>query len=126
MILGIGTDIVQVARLKAGLARFGERYARRILDAAEYGEFETSARPEHFLAKRFAAKEAAAKALGTGFRGTFGLRDIRVTHDSLGCPRLVLAGGAQAHAARLGVRALHITLSDEADYAVAFVILEGP
>jgi holo-[acyl-carrier protein] synthase len=126
VILGIGTDIVQVARLKAGLARFGERYARRILDAAEYGEFETSARPEHFLAKRFAAKEAAAKAFGTGFRGTFGLRDIRVTHDSLGCPRLVLAGGAQAHAARLGVRALHITLSDEADYAVAFVILEGP
>ena len=126
MILGIGTDIVQVARLKAGLARFGARYARRILDAAEYGEFETSARPEHFLAKRFAAKEAAAKALGTGFRGTFGLRDIRVTHDSLGCPRLVLAGGAHAHAARLGVRALHITLSDEADYAVAFVILEGP
>ncbi len=126
MIVGIGTDIVQVARLKAGLARFGARYAQRILDAAEYEEFKASARPGHFLAKRFAAKEAAAKALGTGFQGAFGLRDIRVTHDSLGCPRLVLAGGAHAQAARLGVQAMHVTLSDEADYAVAFVILEGP
>ena len=126
MIIGIGTDIVRVARLEAGLARFGRRYAERILDAVEEDEFDASARQAHFLAKRFAAKEAAAKALGTGFRGTFGLRDIRVTHDGLGCPRLVLAGGAHAHAARLGVRAMHITLSDEADYAVAFVILEGP
>ena len=126
MIVGIGTDIVRVARLEAGLARFGVRYAERILDGVEMDEFEAAARKAHFLAKRFAAKEAAAKALGTGFRGTFGLRDIRVTHDGLGCPRLVLAGGAHAHAARLGVRAMHITLSDEADYAVAFVILEGP
>ncbi len=125
MIVGIGTDIVRVARLEAGLTRFGARYACRILDVTEYGEFKVASRPGHFLAKRFAAKEAAAKALGTGFRGAFGLRDIHVAHDHLGCPRLVFAGSAYAYAARLGVKATHITISDEADYAVAFVILEG-
>lgn len=125
MIIGIGTDIVRVARLEAGWARFGRRYAERILGADEYQEFQESGRPGHFLAKRFAAKEAAAKALGTGFRGAFGLRDIIVAHDPLGCPRLLLEGGAQALAERLGVQATHISLSDEEDYAVAFVILEG-
>ncbi len=125
MIVGIGTDIVRVARLEAGLARFGVRYAERILDGVEMDEFEAAARKAHFLAKRFAAKEAAAKALGTGFRGAFGLRDIRVAHDALGCPQLVLNAGAQARAAHLGAKTVHLTLSDETDYAVAFVILEG-
>lgn len=124
MIVGIGTDIVRVARLSAGLSRFGSRYATRILSADEYREFATTARAAHFLAKRFAAKEAAAKALGTGFRGAFALRDIMVTHTSLGQPQLVLTGGAEAHARDLKVGAIHLTLSDEEDYAVAFVVLE--
>ncbi|MHB8253622.1 MAG: holo-ACP synthase [Acidiferrobacter sp.] len=124
MIIGIGTDIVRVARLSAGLQRFGSRYAARILSAAEYREFEVAARPAHLLAKRFAAKEAAAKALGTGFRGAFSLRDIAIAHDSLGCPRLIMTGGAQALAQRLSVGETHVTLSDEEDYAVAFVVLE--
>lgn len=125
MIIGIGTDIVRVARLAAGLARFGSRYAARILGEAEYREFMVATRPAHLLAKRFAAKEATAKALGTGFQGAFGLRDIAVAHDAMGCPRLVLTGGAQALALRLCVSKAHISLSDEEDYAVAFVILEG-
>lgn len=125
MIIGIGTDIVRVARLEAGLARFGRRYVERILDTVEEDEFNASARQAHFLAKRFAAKEAAAKALGTGFRGAFGLRDIRVAHDALGGPRLLLHGGARARADQLGAKTVHLTLSDEAEYAVAFVILEG-
>lgn len=125
MIIGVGTDIVRVGRLEAGWTRFGARYAERILGPAEYREFQDSLRPGHFLAKRFAAKEATAKALGTGFRGDFGLRDVVVTHDPLGCPKLLLVGGAHALAERLAVRATHISLSDEEDYAVAFVILEG-
>ncbi len=125
MIVGIGTDIVQVARLEAGWARFGARYAERILDAAEQREFETAVRKGDFLAKRFAAKEAAAKALGTGFRGAFGLRDIGIAHDALGCPRLVLTGGARALAERLGVARTHVSLSDDGGYAAAFVVLEG-
>lgn len=125
MIIGVGTDLVRVARLQAGWVRFGVRYAQRILGDSEYQEFQQSPRPGHFLAKRFAAKEATAKALGTGFRGTFGLRDIVVSHDPLGCPRLLLSGGAQALAEHLGVRGTHISLSDEEDYALAFVVLEG-
>ncbi len=124
MIVGIGTDIVRVARLSAGLHRFGSRYAARILSVEEYQEFTTTARAAHFLAKRFAVKEAAAKALGTGFRGAFALRDITVAHTSLGQPQLVLTGGAEAYARTLKVGAMHVTLSDEEDYAVAFVVLE--
>jgi len=125
VIIGIGTDIVRVARLAKGLARFGSRYAARILSSEEYQEFLVAAHPAHLLAKRFAAKEAVAKALGTGFRGTFSLRDIAVTHDSLGRPGLLMTGGAQTLAHELQVGTTHITLSDEQDYAVAFVVLEG-
>jgi len=125
MIVGIGTDIVRVARLESGWNRFGARYAERILSAEECREFERTARPFHFLAKRFAAKEATAKALGTGFRGAFGLHDIVVRHDDFGCPQLVLSGGAQALAALRGVCAMHVTLSDEEEYALAFVVLEN-
>lgn len=124
MIIGIGTDIVRVARLASGLARFGSRYAARILSAEEYQEFLVAARPAHLLAKRFAAKEATAKALGTGFRGTFSLRDIAVAHNPLGRPSLLLTGGAQILARELQVDRAHVTLSDEEDYAVAFVVLE--
>ncbi len=127
MIVGIGTDIVRVARLANGLERFGVRYAQRILAREEYPEFSASPQPAPLLAKRFAAKEAAAKALGTGFDGRFGFRDIVVTHDASGCPGLVLKGGAAARAQALGVTRSYVTLSDERDYAVAFVILErGP
>lgn len=125
MIIGVGTDIVEVARLRAGLARFGEAYAQRILAPSERPEFATSPRPAHYLAKRFAAKEALAKAFGCGFRGDFGLRDIAVSRDPLGAPKLVLLAGAAHYAERLGVVRLHLSLTDERRYAVAFVVLEG-
>ena len=69
MIFGIGTDIVSVQRMRRNLGRYGERFARRILSESELEEFRATAKPENFLAKRFAAKEAAAKAMGTGFSG---------------------------------------------------------
>ncbi len=125
MIIGVGTDIVEVARLAAGLERFGAAYAARILAPAERAAFSDSRRPAHHLAKRFAAKEALAKALGCGFRGDFGLRDIAVESDALGAPRFVLSGGAQHYAAQRGVARLHLSLTDERLYAVAFVVLEG-
>ncbi|MDA8362206.1 MAG: holo-ACP synthase [Gammaproteobacteria bacterium] len=125
MIIGVGTDIVEVARLAAGLERFGAAYAVRILAPTERAAFSDSAKPAHYLAKRFAAKEAVAKALGCGFRGDFGLRDIAVDTDALGAPRLTLSGGAHQYAARRGVARLHLSLSDERLYAVAFVVLEG-
>ncbi len=125
MIVGVGTDIVEVARLEAGLGRFGEAYARRILAEPERQAFAQSVKPAHYLAKRFAAKEALVKALGCGFRGDFGLRDIAVLPDTLGAPRLVLLNGAQRYADARGVARLHLSLADEREYAVAFVVLES-
>jgi len=123
MILGIGTDIVQVARMRASLERFGEPFARRILTAAELEEFRGDKRPAHFLAKRFAAKEAAVKALGTGFRGGLKLSEIGVVHNGVGRPDLSYSGRSEALFRELGVAESHLSLADEHDYAVAFVIL---
>ncbi|MEJ2552837.1 MAG: holo-ACP synthase [Gammaproteobacteria bacterium] len=125
MILGIGTDIVGVARMRAVLARHGERFARRILAAAEFEEYLADKRPAYFLAKHFAAKEALVKALGTGFRDGIRLSDIRVTHDHLGKPGLRYDGNTAALLRQMGISCSHISLADEHDYAVAFVILEA-
>lgn len=124
MIFGIGADIVEVGRMEQNLARYGTRFAKRILTDREYGEFMQSKHPAHFLAKRFAAKEAAAKALGTGFRRGLTLRQIGVTHDDLGRPMLEFDREAEAYRRRCGVSACHLSLSDERRYALAFVTLE--
>ena len=125
MILGIGTDLVEVARMEAALARHGRRFAERILTEPELAGFDDDASPAHFLARRFAAKEACAKAFGTGFRDGLSLRHIGVDHDALGRPLLALTGEAAIRAARLGVGASHLSLSDDRAYALAFVVLEG-
>jgi holo-[acyl-carrier protein] synthase len=125
VIFGIGTDIVRVQRLQSALDRHGERLARRILAEEEFDEFQDSLQQGHFLAKRFAAKEATVKALGTGFRDGISLRDIRVGHDSLGKPLLLFSEAVAARLAELGVADNgHISLSDEREFAVAFVVLE--
>jgi len=124
VIFGIGTDIVRVSRIQADLDRFGVKFARRILTEAELEEFHRNAKPAHFLARRFAAKEAAAKAMGTGFSNGVHLRHIGVTHDALGKPQLVFVAGALELLARHRVTISHVSLSDEEDHAVAFVTLE--
>jgi len=83
VIYGIGTDIVAVPRLQVNLDRYGERFAARILTASEMAVFRETANKAHFLAKRFAAKEALVKALGTGFRDGLSLRDIAVANDTI-------------------------------------------
>ncbi len=123
MIFGIGTDIVRVSRISAALERHGERFARRILTDSELSEFNTSTRPDHFLAKRFAAKEAAAKAIGTGFRDGLTLRHIGVRHNKLGRPDLVFSARAIELQQELEFGAAYLSLSDEHDYAIAFVTL---
>ncbi len=123
MIHGIGTDIVEVARMQRNLQRFGERFARRLLTEGEWADFQRSPRPAPFLAKRFAAKEAAAKAMGTGFRDGLSLRHIGVTHDALGRPELAFSGVAAELRQRLNIGLAHLSLADERDYAVAFVTL---
>ncbi|HCU54080.1 MAG TPA: holo-ACP synthase [Gammaproteobacteria bacterium] len=123
MIFGIGTDIVRVDRMQKNIERHGERFAERILTATELVEFRTEARPAHFLAKRFAAKEAAAKAMGTGFRDGLMLHHIGVTHDQAGKPQLAFTDQAEEFIRRHGITSVHVSLADEQDHAVAFVTL---
>ncbi|HEY9198744.1 MAG TPA: holo-ACP synthase [Gammaproteobacteria bacterium] len=123
MIVGIGTDIVRIARFEAMLERHGPRVAERILSADELVEFAAGARPARFLAKRFAVKEAVAKAFGTGFRDGLSLRHIGVHHDALGKPSLRFYARAEELCAQLAVAGSHVSIADEHDYAVAFVIL---
>lgn len=123
MIFGIGTDIVRVARMQKNIERYGEKFAERILTAAEFQEFRGEQRQAHFLAKRFAAKEAAAKAMGTGFRDGLMLHHIGVTHDDAGKPHLAFTDEAAEFVRTHGITSVHVSLADEEDHAVAFVTL---
>ena len=124
MIHGIGTDIVSIQRMDELHARFGGRLAERILSPEELEEFGSAANKNGFLAKRFAAKEAFAKAAGTGMRSPVHFGAIRVTHNDLGRPGLSFGPELSAWLAQQGIAAPHLSLSDERDYAVAFVVLE--
>ncbi|MFA7095062.1 MAG: holo-ACP synthase [Gammaproteobacteria bacterium] len=123
MIYGIGTDIVRVARMRRNLERYGDRFASRILTPLEMAEFAACKRRGHFLAKRFAAKEAAVKALGTGFSKGLGPRQIGVVHDANGKPGLEYYGPAKEYCERVGVDKSLLSIADEDEYAVAFVTL---
>jgi holo-[acyl-carrier protein] synthase len=123
VIAGIGVDLVKVSRVQAGLDRFGGRFPRRILTPEEMLEYPATRRPARFIAKRFAAKEALVKALGTGFRFGVGPRDIGVGHDTLGQPFLLYSPAAQRLLDTRGVVESHLSLADEEDLAVAFVTL---
>jgi holo-[acyl-carrier protein] synthase len=124
LIIGIGTDIVGVERMRDSLSRLGDKFAKRILSDGEFTEFSQSSQQAAFLAKRFAAKEAAAKAFGTGFRDGLSLRHISVGHDELGKPLLLLSDKAEQLAENKAVGETHLSLADEQDYAVAYVIME--
>jgi holo-[acyl-carrier protein] synthase len=123
MVIGVGTDILQTARLEAVSERLGERFTRRILTVAECEAHRDSAMPTRLLAKRFAAKEAVAKALGTGIGRGVSWQDIELSHDSYGAPRVTLTGGALEAARRRGGERIEISIADEVDYVVAFAVL---
>lgn len=123
MIFGIGTDLVHIPRMEELLMRHGMKFARRILTDSEYAEFQHTHRPAEFIAKRFAAKEAAAKALGTGFRDGLSLKHIGVGHDEQGRPTLGFVGMGAELLERFHINNSHLSLSDERDYALAFVTL---
>jgi holo-[acyl-carrier protein] synthase len=126
VIHGIGTDIVRVARMQTNLEHHGERFAARVLSDVELAEFtQLSNTPmqARFLAKRFAAKEAAAKALGTGFRDGLSLKHVVVAHDEHGKPLLQWHGAGSAFIERFGVGEGFLSIADESDYAIAYVVL---
>jgi holo-[acyl-carrier protein] synthase len=123
VIFGIGTDIVRVARMQKNIERYGEKFAERMLTPAELEDYRREARKAHFLAKRFAAKEAAAKAMGTGFRDGLMLHHIGVTHDAAGKPQLAFTDQAAEFIRANAIVSVHVSLADEEDHAVAFVTL---
>lgn len=123
MIYGIGTDIVAVERLQSMWQRHGERALERLLAPQEVADFGQASDKGRFLAKRFAAKEALGKALGTGISAPAVLPAMAVTHDALGKPGFAFSGELAALLAERGLRA-HLSISDESEYAVAYVILE--
>jgi holo-[acyl-carrier protein] synthase len=124
MIYGIGTDIISVARIRQALARFGDKFAQRVLAEREFDDFRKRKMPERFLAKRFAAKEAFSKAMGTGIRTPVTWRYIEVGHDRRGKPLIVPHPLLEVRMREWGIGTTHISITDELDTAVAFVILE--
>lgn len=121
--IGVGTDILRVARVDDVVARLGDRFVRRILTPAEQEEFRASSQPNRLLAKRFAAKEAIAKALGTGIGRGVSWQDIQIDHNGDGAPLVRLSGGALATAQRRGAGRVELSLADETEYVVAFAVL---
>lgn len=123
MIFGIGTDLLDIRRIEKALART-PRFAERILTLAELQQFQQSRRQANFLAKRFAAKEAAVKALGTGIGRGISWQHFEVSYDELGRPLMTLNSNAQIRAEQSGITRLHLSYTDEGDHIVAFVIAE--
>jgi holo-[acyl-carrier protein] synthase len=124
MIYGIGTDIVSIKRIEDALFRFGDRFLHRILNETEVAEYAQSAQPARFLAKRFAAKEAFSKAFGTGIGGEIGWHDVAVGHDRRGKPIIHSSAQLVARLVKCEIKTSHISISDESEHAIAFVVLE--
>lgn len=128
MIVGLGSDLCNIERIQNSLDRFGDRFVHRVFTEIERAKAErrTLTRAATY-AKRFAAKEAFAKAVGTGFRSGVFMRDIGVVNQPSGAPTLKLGGGAQARLDALTptghVMEIHLTLTDDHPWAQAFVIL---
>jgi holo-[acyl-carrier protein] synthase len=125
MIVGIGVDIVDLARVERLMAEYGERFAERVLAPVERTAYARSSRPGWFLANRFAAKEALSKALGTGLRFPITLHAISVTNDGAGKPAFGFHGPLPAYLAGRNIGRHHLSLSHEKGLACAMVVLES-
>jgi holo-[acyl-carrier protein] synthase len=129
MIVGIGSDLSDIRRVAQSLERFGERFTQRLFTDVERARSERRGDPAASYAKRFAAKEACAKALGTGMRHGVFWRDMGVVNLRSGQPTMALTGGAKARLDALlppgHVARIHLSLTDEIPYAQAFVVIEA-
>ena len=129
MILGIGSDLIDIRRIEQVLARHGDRFIQRLFTAEEQAKASGRAHPAATYAKRFAAKEACAKALGSGINKGVFFRDMGVVNLPSGQPTLRLTGAALRHLQALtpqGMTALiHLTITDETPWAQAFVVIEA-
>ncbi|MCP5081734.1 MAG: holo-ACP synthase [Alphaproteobacteria bacterium] len=129
MILGLGSDLIDIRRIEKTLDRFGERFINRVFTEVEQMKSDRRSARAASYAKRFAAKEACSKALGTGFRKGVFWRDMGVVNEPSGRPTMLLTGGAGAHLAGMmpaGCQPkVHITITDDFPWAQAFVIIEA-
>jgi holo-[acyl-carrier protein] synthase len=123
MIYGIGVDVLEAARIKKSLERFGDHFIDRLLMPAERAQLARTKRPERFIAMRFAAKEAIVKAMGTGFAHGVWIRDIGVVQNAWGKPEVVYSERGEVVRRNLGVGEGHVTLTDEAGLIVAVAVL---
>ena len=129
MIIGIGNDVIDIRRIEETLEKYGDRFVQRIFTEVEIRKSEKRAQRAASYAKRFAAKEACSKALGTGFRAGVFWKDMGVVNEPSGKPTMKLTGGAKAHLDRITpagheVR-IHVTITDDFPYAHAFVMIEA-
>ena len=129
MIIGVGSDLVNISRIEKTLARYGNRFITRIYTQKEQKKAASRTHPAATYAKRFAAKEACSKALGTGFRKGVFFRDLGVTNLASGQPTMELTGGALKQLETMipkGMKAqIHLSLTDDYPWAQAFVIIEA-
>jgi len=123
MIFGIGTDVVQIERVRLVHEKFGERFVERLLLPAELAAFRRYTRPVRFLAMRFAAKEAIVKAMGTGFAHGMWIRDAGVVSNEWGKPQIIWSERGHRMCEQLGIGEGHVTLTDEAGLVVAVAVL---
>jgi holo-[acyl-carrier protein] synthase len=125
LIFGVGTDVVEISRIEAALKRHGERFALRILCPPELERYKRHRLPANYLAKRFAAKEAFTKALGTGIKSPANWHGVWVKNLASGKPVLEFSDALQKLLKTKGVTSAHVSLSDEKGVAFATVILES-
>lgn len=125
VITGIGVDLVSVSRIRAAIDRHGGRARRRLFTPRELADCDERLEPAECMAARFAAKEAAFKAVGTGKCAGARWTDVEVVTEAGGRPRLELSGTTAERARELGTSRIHISLTHEAGLACAFVVLEG-
>jgi len=123
MIYGVGTDLVELARVQETYDRFGEHFVNRLLMDEERVLFEKNKWPVRFLAMRFAAKEATVKAMGTGFRHGVWIRDVGVVNSPWGRPELIWSDRGRAVCDELGIGEGHVSLTDDAGLIVAFAVV---
>src|SRR3954463_15557664 len=124
MIVGTGVDIAEVPRIQASIERFGERFLRRVFTDGEIKYCDSKVNKAERYAARFAAKEAALKAIGTGLHHGISWREVEVTRMPGGRPTIAFHGVAAGFAAKLGMKRAHLSLSHTREHAIAYVVLE--
>lgn len=124
MILGLGSDLAEVSRIRASRLRFGDRFLQRIYSDSEIEYALSKANADERLAARFAAKEAGMKALGTGLSGGITWKDFTVGRERSGKPTLTLSGAAERIALAKGIQRVHLTITHTAELAMAVVVVE--